>query len=111
MREVDKEMTIIQVVAINFKKRVKIVHDQTVLDSYLEKVTIPLQMKTEELILLGYDSANVSDVWDSVKDKFRRKKQEKVELHEVIGEILSLQSGHYIQTMTRKSWAELEKKF
>lgn len=53
--------------------------------------------KAEEFIMLGYEHVTGEQIWECVKDKY---KKELPSLHEIVNDILSLKTTQFMNWMT-----------
>ncbi len=69
-------------------------------DRFRETVRPFLKSKLEEFELYGYDSVNEEELWEFLKNKTWRKEKEEKLLHQIVGDILSVKIGNYMNYAT-----------
>lgn len=76
----------------------KIPDEQQISEAELNAIVEQLcNSKAEEFALLGYDSVSGQDIWDCVSDKYKKGIPP---LHQVVNDILSLRTTHFMNWMT-----------
>jgi len=65
-----------------------------------------LTSKVEEFHMLGYSRAHEEDVWKCLEKKVWKGKQPNKRLHEIVQDVLHLNSGTYMSYLTVQAYQE-----
>ncbi|WP_077621033.1 post-transcriptional regulator [Bacillus sinesaloumensis] len=84
-------------------------------DKFRETVRPFLKSKLEEFELYGYDRVTEEELWGFLKNKTWKKEKEEKRLYQLVGDILSVKVGDYMNYVTVEafkapSWFEGEGK-
>jgi hypothetical protein len=71
---------------------------------FYEKVKPALKSKAEELNLLGIGAVKEDDVWLYLTQKKWKRPKEEIHLHELVNDILSLNSSQFMTFMTIEAY-------
>jgi hypothetical protein len=74
------------------------------IEDYKEQVLPAIKSKVDEFHLLGYDRANELEIWNCLKKKVWKKKNEEKRLHEIVHDILSLSPTVFMNYLTVQAY-------
>jgi hypothetical protein len=75
-------------------------------DRFREEVSPALKSKKEEFHILGYDQVTEKELWSYLKNKKWKKPKEDVHIYEIVGDILSIKVGEYMNYATTQAFLE-----
>ncbi|KIL44527.1 post-transcriptional regulator [Jeotgalibacillus soli] len=74
------------------------------LNEALREVGPALESKEQELLLLGYDTVTMNELWDYLVSKKWKKRTGDFLLHEMVSDILSIKPGDFMNYTTQKEY-------